>query len=313
MTQQPPTTPTLTDADRVRRLEHPARRVDVVLDTDTYNEIDDQFALAYALLSPEHLDVQAVYAAPFHNTRSSGPADGMQRSYEEIGRVLDRLGRTEVPALRGAESWFAESGPDTGGDAAADLIARAMARPADDPLYVVAIGAPTNIAAALTREPRIIDRVVMVWLGGHALHWPNANEFNLQQDVPASRVLFDCGVPLVHLPCQGVVRLLATTRPELRANLAGRSPIADYLLSIYEDYMDDTPARSKVIWDLAPVAWLIDPRWAETILTPSPIIASDQPPRYAFDARRHLIRSAVSVKRDAIFGDLFAKLSDAGA
>ncbi|MEO0587831.1 MAG: nucleoside hydrolase, partial [Planctomycetota bacterium] len=270
-------------ADRVTRLEHPGRRVDVVLDTDTYNEIDDQFALAYALLSPAQLNVQAVYAAPFHNTHSSGPADGMQRSYEEIGRVLDRLGRTDVPAFRGAESWFSDAGADTGGDATADLIDRAMARPAGDPLYVVAIGAPTNVAAALTREPMIIDRVVVLWLGGHALHWHNANEFNLKQDLAASRVLFDCGVPLVHLPCRAVVELLATTRAELRAYLAGRSPIADYLLSIYEAYMDDTPGRSKVIWDLAPVAWLIDPRWVETVLTPSPLIASDQPPRYAFD------------------------------
>ena len=48
----------------VRRLEPPKGRVKMVLDTDTYNEVDDQFALAYSLLSPEKLDVLAVYAAP---------------------------------------------------------------------------------------------------------------------------------------------------------------------------------------------------------------------------------------------------------
>ena len=56
----------------------------MVLDTDTYNEIDDQFALVYALLSPERLNVEAIYAAPFHNKRSQGPEDGMHRSYDEI-------------------------------------------------------------------------------------------------------------------------------------------------------------------------------------------------------------------------------------
>ncbi|MBE0698068.1 MAG: nucleoside hydrolase, partial [Anaerolineaceae bacterium] len=39
----------------------------MVLDTDTYNEIDDQFAVVYALLSPEQLQVEALYAAPFTN------------------------------------------------------------------------------------------------------------------------------------------------------------------------------------------------------------------------------------------------------
>ncbi|MFC1725309.1 hypothetical protein ACFL4T_06755 [candidate division KSB1 bacterium] len=45
--------------------EPPAGRVRMVLDTDTYNEIDDQFAVVYSLISPERLNVEAIYAAPF--------------------------------------------------------------------------------------------------------------------------------------------------------------------------------------------------------------------------------------------------------
>ena len=85
------TFPPLSDSQRLVQLEPPTKRpVPMVLDTDTYNEIDDQFALVYALISPE-LDVQAVYAAPFLNDRSTGPGDGMEKSYEEILRVLDKL------------------------------------------------------------------------------------------------------------------------------------------------------------------------------------------------------------------------------
>jgi purine nucleosidase len=50
---------------REQRLAPPRGRPRVIIDTDTANEIDDQFALAWALLSPERLDVLAVYAAPF--------------------------------------------------------------------------------------------------------------------------------------------------------------------------------------------------------------------------------------------------------
>ena len=48
-----------------KNLEVPSGKIDVVLDTDTYNEIDDQFALAYLLKSTEKLNTVAIYAAPF--------------------------------------------------------------------------------------------------------------------------------------------------------------------------------------------------------------------------------------------------------
>ena len=63
----------------------------MVLDTDTYNEVDDQFALFHALMSPDHMTVEAIYAAPFHNNRSSGPAEGMELSYDEILRLLTKM------------------------------------------------------------------------------------------------------------------------------------------------------------------------------------------------------------------------------
>ena len=86
------TEPEPTDTARRRRLQPPGDGcVRMVLDTDTYNEIDDQFALVHALLSPERLKVEAIYAAPFHNDRSTGPGDGMEKSFEEILRLLARL------------------------------------------------------------------------------------------------------------------------------------------------------------------------------------------------------------------------------
>ena len=67
----------LSDADRLKLLAPRAGKLRAVLDTDTYNEIDDQFALVQAMLSPERIGLEAIYAAPFHNKRSSGPGDGM--------------------------------------------------------------------------------------------------------------------------------------------------------------------------------------------------------------------------------------------
>jgi len=57
--------PKLTKDDMVRLLTPPKGPVRLVIDTDTKNEIDDQFALAWALLSQDQLKLEGVYAEPF--------------------------------------------------------------------------------------------------------------------------------------------------------------------------------------------------------------------------------------------------------
>jgi len=298
--------PTVSPAARMELLEPPTKPVRMVLDTDTYNEIDDQFALTYALLSPERLTVEAVYAAPFHNARSAGPEDGMRKSYEEILRLLDRLNQPhEGVVFEGATRWLPSSDRPVRSPAVDDLVARASAdRP--DPLYVVAIGAPTNIASALLVAPEIIGRIVVVWLGGNASYWPTASEFNLKQDMHASRILFDSGVPLVHVPCLPVTDHLCTTEAEIERFVKGRGMIGDYLSETYSGSSDDHFAYSRAIWDIGPIAWLVNPAWAESALTHSPILTTDQ--TWSHDPYRHLVREIRYVHRNPIFGDLFHKL-----
>ncbi len=292
------------------RLSAPPAPVRMVLDTDTYNEIDDQFAIVYSLLSPERLQVEALYAAPFHNRRSSGPGDGMEKSYEEIQRLLARLSFLDLPrsgfVRRGSAAWMPDADSPVESDSAADLIEKALASPLDDPLYVVAIGAITNVASALLLEPAIRERIVVVWLGGHARHWPDTREFNLYQDPAASRVVLDCGVPLVLFPCMGVVSHLHTTLPEIAAHVKGQGAIGDYLFEIYRDYHEDQFAYSKQIWDIAPIGWLVNSAWAQMERVSAPILTDRL--TWAFDESRHTIASARYVDRDSILRDLFNRL-----
>lgn len=303
------TFPMQAESTRVSRLEPPTRPIHMVLDTDTYNEIDDQFAIAYALLSPERITVEAIYAAPFHNDRSAGPADGMRKSYEEILRLLERMGRPHADFVyTGATEWLSGSDQPVRSPAVDDLIARAMIDRAD-PLYVVAIGAPTNVASALLLKPEISARVVVVWLGGNATYWPTANEFNLKQDLHASRVLFDSGVPLVLVPCLPVTDHLCTTEAEIDRFVKGRGLLGNYLSDTYSAYYENHFARSRAIWDVGPIAWLVNPAWAESVLVSSPILTSAR--TWSHDPRRPLIREVRYMHRDPIFADLFGKLDAA--
>lgn len=299
--------PKITDTVRLQKLKPPTGKVRMVLDTDTYNEIDDQFAVVYSLLSPEKLHVEAIYAAPFFNKNSSGPGDGMEKSFNEILRLLERLNVSpENFVFKGSKGYLSDYKNRYKSDAVSDLIDRAM-ESNDEPLYVVAIGAITNIASAILIEPEIVNNIIVVWLGGNTLHWSHTDEFNLRQDVTASRLVFDCGVPLVHIPCLGVTSHLHTTVPEMKAYVKGRGKIGDYLFEIYCDHNTEHFGWSKVIWDIAAIAYLIDASWVPTEVVHSPIITDQK--TWSFDRSRHLIRSAFMVNRDPIFKDLFRKIA----
>lgn len=303
----------LNQVQLLKRLERPQGKVDVVLDTDTYNEIDDQFALAYLIKSDEKLSLQAIYAAPFFNHHSESPKDGMEKSYQEIHKVLKLMGREEFCKVtyRGSERYLPDENTPVDSPAARNLVERAMERKDDNPLYVVAIGAITNVASAILMEPEIIRKIVVVWLGGNALDWHDNKEFNAYQDVAADRVIFGCGVPLVQLPCMGVVSAFTTTGPELEYWLRGKNELCDYLIdNTAQEAVMFAKAKpwSRAIWDVTAVAWLLDGDFMLDRLEHSPIPEYDD--KWGFDKTRHFIKYVYAIKRDNLFDDLFSKLSN---
>ncbi len=289
------------------RLEKPQGKVDVVIDTDTYNEIDDQFAIVYALKSSEKLNVKALLAAPFLNEKSTSAEDGMNQSYDEIIKLLSIMEKEGMKekTFRGATSFLEDESTPVESEAVTHLIELAKNYDSENPLYVVAIGAITNIASAILIEPSIIDKIVLIWLGGHGFHWHDNEEFNLKQDISASRIVFDSGVPLVQLPCMGVVSEFRVTKPELEYWFRGKNAISDYLIdaTIKEaEEQSDVDTWSRVIWDVVAVAWLLDGDLMNDVVVPSPIPEYDH--QYAYDLRRHPIKYVYGINRDNIMQSL---------
>ncbi len=350
------------------RLALPRRRPRVVIDTDAANEIDDPFAIAWALLSPQQLQVEAVYAAPYsfdhrrremmrariardHPAQASAqdhellvqhaamlahferqgwdletaalspfdpPGVGMERSLHAIEAVFDALGqRHDGRVHRGSAGYLTSLEQPLRSDAAMHLIRAARATPADEPLYVVALGCVTNIASALLLAPDIAERIVVVWTAGYPSHAPQPNyAFNLEQDMLASALLFDSGVPHVYLPGYHVGAQLRLSHPEAALYLQGRGAIGEHLYRLYTHNplwpllgIHSLHGHSWVIWDLINIAWLLDPAWVPTDLVRTPRLRSDR--RWAHDDSRHPMREAYAVRRDAIFLDLFGKIEQA--
>ncbi len=295
-----------------RQLNRPKGKADVVLDTDTYNEIDDQYALAYLIKSDDKLNLQAIYAAPFSNKKCGCPAEGMEKSYEEILRVLTLMEREDLKKLvkKGSDRYLENETVPVKSEAAEDLIKRAMEHTSENPLYVVAIAAITNVVSAILIKPEIKERIVVVWLGGQAHWWPDNREFNLIQDIAAARVLFGCGVPLVQLPCMGVVSGFRISGPELIHHLKGKNKLCDYLVDVtVKEALADggNITWSRIIWDVTAVAWLLDDRFEKDCLVHSPVPEYDD--RYAFDTTNHLIKYVYDINRDYLLADLFQKLT----
>ncbi len=292
-------------------IRKPKTAVDVVLDTDTYNEIDDQYALAYLIRSNDKLKLQAIYAAPFSNKKCETPDEGMEKSYDEIMNILELMNETELKKIvkKGSREYMHSETEPVISDAALDLSERAMNYTEENPLYVIAIGAITNIASALLINPEIKNRIVLIWLGGHAYWWPDNREFNLMQDVNAGRIAFGCGVPMVQLPCMGVVSALTTSGPELKHHLGGKNALCDYLIKVTENEALSEGGNStwtRAIWDVSAVAWLLDEEFEKDAIVYSPIPEFDH--HYAFSQNRNQIRYVYHVDRDKIFYDLFKKL-----
>ncbi len=301
----------LTTEQRIKMLSCPKGKVDMVLDTDAFNEIDDQFAISYAMHATEKLNVKALYAAPFFNQHSTDPADGMEKSYQEILKLLELSGKS-TNVFRGSRGYLSDEKTFQPSEAASDLAERAMKYSPENPLYVLAIGAITNIASALLINPDIADNIVVVWLGGNAPEWHDNNEFNLRQDIAAARVVFASGAPLVLLPCMGVVSSFTTTEPELRYWLGGKNALCDYLVNhTVEEAETYAKGRvwSRVIWDVTTVGWLMNDSGDMMYdkLIPTPIPEYDN--YYSTDPRRPLCRIVYHINRDALLTDLFSHLA----
>ena len=306
----------MTQEQYLKNLSVPQGKVDVILDTDAYNEIDDQFAIGYMLKSSDKLCVKGICAAPFLNTRSETAAEGMHKSYDEIINLLKLTKREDLLSVvfKGSENFLIEETTPVESQAADFMANLANKYSPKKPLYIVAIGAITNVASALLKNPAMKENCVVVWLGGHAT-WEEygATEFNMKQDIAAARVVLGCGIPVVQLPCKGVVDRFATSKYELQHWLKGKNQLCDYLykntVEEADSYAEGKP-WTRVIWDVTAVAWLLNDnnRFMYEKLIPSPVPEYDG--TYSFDENRHFINYVCDINRDALFEDLFRVLRE---
>jgi purine nucleosidase len=234
-----------------------------IIDTDIGDDIDDAFALALALRSPE-LQIVGV-------TTAYGDTELRARL---VDRYLAAVGRSAIPVAAGVatphtnvftQTAYAQQEPDhKHPDGVAFLLNQIRAHPGE--ITLIAIGPETNLAAAIQRDAttfRKVKRVVLmggsVYRGYGDEHRPPEPEWNIDRDPAAAKALFASGVPIFMMPLDSTqVHLEAKDREQI---FSFGSPLTDQLTLLYHQWAahTDNHAPDPTLFDPVAVTYAIRP------------------------------------------------------
>ncbi len=279
-------------------------RRDIVIDSDTGNETDDQFAIALVLLSPEAFRVRAIYAAPFLHFRVATAGEGMMESHAEIRRLVSMIPEAEAPVFTGATGFLADGGRENN-PAARHLVELSRAYSAEHPLYIVAIAALTNIAAALQLDPTLAERCEMLWLGSQNYERGPA-EFNFSGDLAATQSVLESALPVHLFPCAGIAETLWLDDATARRELLSRGALGRFLYNRFARMTGGAPTAATAIWDIAPFVALSHPERVRMARVPKRRIDFADLTWREETGAMWWMNEALEVP--AIFADLFARL-----
>jgi purine nucleosidase len=240
----------------------------VIIDTDIGDDVDDAFAVALALQSPELkiLGITAVWG----NTPLRAKL---------LARFLQETGRTDIPIAVGTEKYpakgklnfsqakYAERGPDRTFPTAADfLLAQIRQHPGE--ITLIAIGPETNLGEAVDRDPdtfRKLKRVVLmggsIYRGYDGFPYPTGKpqpqpEWNILCDIPAAQKLFTSGIPLYVMPLDSTQIKLQELE---RAKIFGTgTSLTDALTVLYHQWSNGHQV-TPTLFDAVAVAYAIKP------------------------------------------------------
>lgn len=280
-------------------------RIRVIICADAKNEVDDQFAITYALLSPK-IEVAGLAATHFeiHNI-----PDTMEQSYQEIKVILDKLGLPEkIPVLRGAPRSLVNEYEPYDSEAARFIIEQAHSD--GFPLYVICSGAITDLASAYLMDPSIAHGIeAAVWLGGN--EFPvGGSEFNLANDIKAANVVMDSTLPLWLIPVS-TSKHMRVSYAELVDRVKPCGAIGEYLVEQTLDFRLQAQGpheESWIMWDISAISVVLNPKLHAYHEINAPRF-DEKTMHYMTVERKHIIRVYDSIDPRFTIGDLYSKLS----
>lgn len=227
------------------------QKYNVILDTDIGNSWDDQFALAYLLKNENLFNIEAITIEPFKHTEKESIIDNQEISFNEIvtiSRLLNKDIENKIYRFRNNE--------------AVEKIIEIATK--NDKTYILAIGGLSNISLAINKNPNIINKIEIIWLGGNSLDYGNNKEFNFMQDIDATFNVINSNINMTIIPARNVAIDLMIKLEELEQRLDINKEISQYLCKRFANDSYYGIKNERVIWDISVIAYLINKNWFET-------------------------------------------------
>ena len=181
------------------------------------------------------------------------------------------------------------------------------------PLFVLCLGAITNVAAAIKLHPEIVSRMTIIWIGTQlpGNDEEAIREFNSGNDVEGANLVLTSGANLWLVPYQ-VYRTMNVSIAELQCKLADAGAIGEFLFDNLVKYNDSdfafwTSGESWSLGDSPAVGLAMKHDCGEFHYAPAPLVKPDS--STAFIPSRPTIRIYDSIDSRFILEDLFAKLT----
>ena len=148
-----------------------------------------------------------------------------------------------IQVYKGAECELAdELSPQV--SEGADLIIREAFSDDPRPLFAIFLGPLTDMASALLLNPKIANRLTVIWIGGGV--WPDGGEeFNLSNDIHAANVVFSSSIPLWQVP-RDIYLMMRVSLAELQARVEPCGEVGRYLFRQLVDF--NTYMGENMVW-----------------------------------------------------------------
>lgn len=197
------------------------KEIRVIIDSDTYAEADDHFAIVHSLLTPK-FDVVGIVAEQF------GMLDSMEKSYSEINKILDLMDISHIPVYRGEATALLDEKTAGYSEGARFIVEEALKKD-ERPLFVLNMGAITNLASAYLINPEIGTKLTAVWIGGGPYSGAFM-DFNVANDLSAANVILGSDIELWQIPLNAYT-MMEVSFHELFDKVKPYGTIGDYLVN----------------------------------------------------------------------------------
>ena len=279
------------------------KKIRVIVDTDAACEADDPFAIAHALLCKK-FEMKAIFAEHF------GAPETTRLSYNEIKTVLDAMDKN-VSVFMGEEGKFSElEGKEV--SPASDFLIKEALTEDEKPLFVLCLGAITNVATAIRKCPEITKKMTVVWIGGQNFDYPNPNfrEFNSGNDIGAANYVVSSGVDLWLIPVNVYgtmhIGLAEIQRRIYPCGKIGKHLFENMITYNMSEHAGWTAGESWSLGDSPAVGVALDANCGQYVYREAPVFEEDT--TYRFEAGRPKIKVYTSINSRFILEDFIAKL-----